>query len=198
MGHRCQACNFSWLVKQNCELGVAPKSAQIFEEVLRLINAQFALLLPAAVKEKLSSYYTEDNRAARYWLVSFRNRWGIDAGKLAVGEEMEPQDLQSREPWRPFCYVANQWFSFLLFVGVVVVGPAASSSNSAHPIQMIFFCQAHFSAAVQAPNSWVKMWPHFWGCLINLSLRVVPFCGPDFGTSFGPLKLEKLASKAGW
>ena len=91
---------FHWLIKQNCEIGAAPKSAQIFEEVFRLIKVHLANLLPEAVEEKLSQYFMESKRAARYWLVSFRKRWGIRPGQLDAGEELEPQQLQSRESWQ--------------------------------------------------------------------------------------------------
>ena len=88
-----------WLVKQNCEIGCAPKSSQIFDEVFRFANSQLATLLPVALQEELNSFFQESNRAARYWLVSFRTRWDVKQGKLNVGEDEPPQQLQNKESW---------------------------------------------------------------------------------------------------
>ena len=42
----------------------------------------------------------KNDRATRYWITSFCDRWGIDIGrKLRAGENMHPEVMCRKESW---------------------------------------------------------------------------------------------------
>lgn len=89
---------FHWLVKQNCEKGVFPKSDQIFTAACSYLPAG----APLHIQERLKSFFLGGDRAARYWLAAFKDRWGVTTGLPPSGEDLEPSVLQSKVPWQGY------------------------------------------------------------------------------------------------
>ena len=87
---------FHWLVGQNCDSGVNPGNSQLIAEAVRSAPAD----LPVDLKEQLCIFFTRNDRATRYWITSFCDRWGIDIGrKLRAGENMHPEVMCRKESW---------------------------------------------------------------------------------------------------
>ena len=84
-----------WLLDLNCRKGVKPDSSQLLAKACTLIPA----LAPASVSESLLSCFQNANnggRARRKWIASFRQRWGVKPGLLAVGVDLEPGELHDK------------------------------------------------------------------------------------------------------
>ena len=86
---------FLWVVKQNCDHGVAPQNRQLFAEAVKSV----LIALPDAVGEKLKNFFLGNTRHLRRWAVEFRERWCIKRGSLRSGENLDPHVLQSRVTW---------------------------------------------------------------------------------------------------
>ena len=86
---------FHWLVKQNCEKGVYPKSDQIFTAACSYLPTG----APCHLQQRLRSFFLGGDRAARCGLASFKDRWGITIGLPPSGEDLEPKVLERKVPW---------------------------------------------------------------------------------------------------
>ena len=86
---------YHWLVELNCQKGVAPGSSQLQAQAIRIIPAK----VPAAVGDVIRARYMAGGRSCRYWISSFKLRWGVKAGLLQTGEEVKPDQLQSKVSW---------------------------------------------------------------------------------------------------
>ena len=91
---------FHWIVDQNCAKGVAPQYKQLRDHAANIVPEA----LPAPEKAKLVNFFLANTRASRHWLVSFRQRWGVKPGALVAGQALEPEDLQTRAPWKALSY----------------------------------------------------------------------------------------------
>ena len=83
---------FHWLTGQNCDKGVAPRSGQVFAEAPKHLPAQ----APLHLRQKMRKFFLSADRAARYWLVSFQQRWGVKIRLLGAGEDLEPGQLECK------------------------------------------------------------------------------------------------------
>ncbi len=98
---KCDLCKyvveynlFHWLVKQNCEKGVYPKSDQIFTAACSYLPTG----APVHLQQRLRSFFLGGDRAARCWLATFKDRWGVTTGLPPSGEDLEPRVLESKVP----------------------------------------------------------------------------------------------------
>lgn len=101
---------FHWLVGQNCEKGVYPRAGQVFTKACSLVPAG----APHHVQQKMRAFFLACSRATRYWLVSFRQRWGVETGLPPAGEDLEPGQLECKAPWSN----SRQCLRFIVFAVV--------------------------------------------------------------------------------
>jgi hypothetical protein len=92
---------FHWIVRMNCDKGVAPQNRQLFAQAARVVPT----VMPDGVRERLLCFFLEETRQLRRWAVGFRQRWGVKPGKLCTGEAMEPGTLQLKASWLFWNYV---------------------------------------------------------------------------------------------
>ena len=86
---------FHWLVHQNCDNGVAPGSSEICVAACTFVPSK----APARAQDQLRRFLLANNRAAYYWLVSFRRRWGGKIGKLQLGTNLTLVEMESTATW---------------------------------------------------------------------------------------------------
>ena len=86
---------FQWLVKQNCEQGVAPKSYQLLTEAVT--SVPFAM--HAGAQAKLCDLFQQPRRVTWLWLASFRERWDVKEGMLTPGETLDPKLMEDKVAW---------------------------------------------------------------------------------------------------
>ena len=86
---------YHWMVAQNCDKGVYPDSSLIFAQACTFVPQG----APGSVAERMKAFFLSDSRGSRYWLTSFKERWDIQIGSHAVGEDLEPGELQSKAAW---------------------------------------------------------------------------------------------------
>ena len=56
--------------------------------------------LPVDLKEQFCIFFTQHDRATRYWITSFCDWWRIDIGRrLRPGENMHPEVMCRKESW---------------------------------------------------------------------------------------------------
>jgi hypothetical protein len=96
---------FNWIVKQNCDHGVAPQNRQLFVEASKCVP----LGMPGCVRERLCSFFLGDTRSLRRWAKEFRQRWGVKPGRMVPGETLEPEVLQNKVPWSGFGHMFGMW-----------------------------------------------------------------------------------------
>ena len=86
---------FYWLVCLNCDKGVAPDNFSIYKAAASFVPRE----VPAGMKEQLRHYFLAADRTARYWVESFRNRWGAFVGKLRQGSPLEQEEAERKDAW---------------------------------------------------------------------------------------------------
>ena len=86
---------FHWLVDQNCVKGTAPSHKQLREQATKFVPST----MPASEQTKMISFFFENSRATRHWIVSFRQRWGVKPGALVAGETLDPDELRNKVSW---------------------------------------------------------------------------------------------------
>lgn len=100
---------FQWLVKQNCEKGVYPRADQVFARACSFLPAA----APAHVQQQLKTFFLNGDRSARYWLCTFKQRWGVNLGMPPAGEDLQPGQLDSKDPWPDLFACQGVFFQFL-------------------------------------------------------------------------------------
>lgn len=85
---------FHWLLKQNCEKGVYPRARQVFAKACSFLPAS----APLHLQQKMKAFFLAGDRAARFWLFSFKQRWGVKLGLPPAGEDLEPGQLECKVP----------------------------------------------------------------------------------------------------
>jgi hypothetical protein len=86
---------FQWLVQQNCDRGVAPKSYQLLAEAVKSVPVS----MHADAEAKLRDLFQDVRRATRKWVARFRERWDVKDGMLDAGETLEPKVMEEKAPW---------------------------------------------------------------------------------------------------
>ena len=86
---------FQWLVRQNCDKGVAPKSYQLLAEAVRSVPRA----MHAGARAKLTDLFQNPRRVTRKWIARFRKRWDVKDGMLAAGETLEPKVMEDKVTW---------------------------------------------------------------------------------------------------
>ena len=99
---------FYWLVWLNCDKGVAPDNLSIYKAAASFVPRE----VPAGMKAQLRHYFLAADRTARYWVESFRNRWGAFVGKLRQGSLLEQEEFERKDAWA--CYFRGPGFSGIL------------------------------------------------------------------------------------
>ena len=84
---------YHWLVELNCSKGVAPGISQLLVQACRYIPEK----TPETVRDRLKAFFTSGDRGTRYWVSSFRKRWGVTPGLLRAGEDLEPGQCESKD-----------------------------------------------------------------------------------------------------
>lgn len=95
---------FQWLVSLNCDKGVYPRPSQILSQAASLVPQG----APVSLQQKMKVFFLGSDRAARFWVVSFKQRWGVTVGLPPAGEDLDREDLVAKVAW-PFFY----FFQFL-------------------------------------------------------------------------------------
>jgi hypothetical protein len=85
---------FHWLVVQNCDKGVYPGSDLAYDAASRFVPEG----APQHVAAMMKKFFLSGSRAARYWLATFKARWGCEPGGQGAGEDMEPELLEQKVP----------------------------------------------------------------------------------------------------
>ena len=83
---------FHWMVKNNCEQGVAPPILQLLLKAAQFIP----VLAPLVIRDGLKQYFTKFDSTSYQWAASFRERWGLHGGVLGAGEDVEPELLRAK------------------------------------------------------------------------------------------------------
>ncbi len=86
---------FHWLVQQNCEKGVYPRASQIFAQACSFLPSG----APYHLQQRMRAFFCAGDRATRYWLVTFKQRWGVKVGLPPAGEDLEPGQLECKVSW---------------------------------------------------------------------------------------------------
>ena len=85
---------FWWLVKQNCEKGIAPKNWQLQKAISGFIPVR----APSAIRDKLITLATAGSKSADKWMARFRCAWGASHGKLEAGCNVTVQEMRDKVP----------------------------------------------------------------------------------------------------
>ena len=86
---------FYWCVCQNCDKGVEPDNLSMYKAAANFVPRE----APAGIKDKLRHYFLAADRTARYWVDSFRDRWGAYVGKLRQGSPLEQEEVERKDAW---------------------------------------------------------------------------------------------------
>jgi len=114
---------FHWLVAQNCDKGLEPRSRQLLAEAVRALPAD----MPAEERDELRTFFSENTRAVRHWVTSFSKRWDVKPGNLGAGEVLEPTELQDKVANVRFATETAFCLSFMHFVGARTASDSGAS-----------------------------------------------------------------------
>ena len=94
---------YHWLVAQNCEKGVAPCSAQAFAKAACFLPMK----APDDLRQRMKDWFLGGERAARFWLASYKQRWDAKVGLMPAGDQLEPGLMGAKAAWHLAWFFLN-------------------------------------------------------------------------------------------